>query len=132
MPSVVSTQPGQAAVDITLNRTVERRFHQVTLEHIGQLMAIVYKEISVKTHLLEGNQIPQMEKNEKVTSVARINSALGRHFQITGLSQAESQNIALLLRTGTLPVPIYITEQTTIGPQLGLANIRIGLSAIGY
>jgi preprotein translocase subunit SecD len=122
---------GKPAVNITLNATAERHIHQFTRAHLGHLMAIVHKEIQATTDSIKPhNAIPQFKSVERVISVAQINTPLGRHFQITGFAQKEAHDLALLLRAGTLPTPIYIVEKTIIGPQLGHDNIRRGLTTI--
>lgn len=123
-------ETGRPTVGITLGRDSERYFHQLTREHIGRLLAIVYTETRLNTKMVKGQAIRSPRKHERIISVARIASALGHQFQITGLAETEAQHLALLLRAGALPTPIYLVEQTTIGPQLGAENIRMGLSAI--
>ena len=46
----------------------------------------------------------------------------------------EAQNLALLLRAGSLAAPIVPIEERTIGPSLGRDNIDRGINAmlIGY
>ena len=55
-------------------------------------------------------------------------------FRISGLSVFESQDLALLLRAGSLAAPIVPIEERTIGPSLGQENIDRGIDAvlIGY
>ena len=55
-------------------------------------------------------------------------------FRISGLSVFEAQQLALLLRAGSLAAPIVPIEERTIGPSLGRDNIDRGVNAIlvGY
>ncbi|HUQ51918.1 MAG TPA: protein translocase subunit SecD, partial [Gammaproteobacteria bacterium] len=55
-------------------------------------------------------------------------------FRISGLSVFESQNLSLLLRSGSLAAPIVPIEERTIGPSLGRDNIDRGIEVvlIGY
>ncbi|MER5262716.1 protein translocase subunit SecD [Actinosynnema sp. NPDC002837] len=49
---------------------------------------------------------------------------VGGSTQITGrFSQAEANDLALLINAGSLPVPVEIIEQRTVGPTLGAAAI---------
>ena len=71
------------------------------------------------------------KKSERVISVPTIKSALGNNFQITGLSDPnESRNLALLLRSGALPAPISIIEESIVGPSLGKENIEKGVISV--
>jgi preprotein translocase subunit SecD len=52
---------------------------------------------------------------------------LGGSGQISGsFSTREVQNLALLLRSGALPVPLTIIEERSVGPSLGADSIRAG------
>jgi len=68
-----------------------------------------------------------------VLTVATIRDELGSHFQITGMGSAEAANdLALLLRAGSLAAPMEIIEERTIGPQLGAENIKKGFDSTLY
>jgi SecD/SecF fusion protein len=58
-------------------------------------------------------------------------SALGDRFQISGLDREQSFNLALMLRSGSLPAPVKIIEEKIIGPSLGADNIKMGFYALG-
>jgi preprotein translocase subunit SecD len=62
---------------------------------------------------------------------AVIKSALRDTIQITGggMSANEANDLALTLRTGSLPVPIEITSQQAIGASLGQDAISQGIKA---
>jgi preprotein translocase subunit SecD len=52
---------------------------------------------------------------------------LGGSGQISGNFTTESaRELALLLRTGALPVPLTVVEERTVGPGLGADSIRAG------
>ncbi len=54
----------------------------------------------------------------------------GGSTSITGnFTQAEAQDLALLIRAGALPVPVDIVEQRTVGPTLGEAAIEASVQA---
>ena len=53
-----------------------------------------------------------------------IQGELGNRFQISGsMSVNEANDLALLLRAGSLAAPMEIIEERTIGPSLGAENI---------
>ena len=110
-------QNQQPAVSIDLNGDGGRRMREATREKIGKLMAIVL-----------------FEKNRgEVLTVATIRDELGSRFQITGMGSAEAANdLALLLRAGSLAAPMEIIEERTIGPQLGAENIQKGFNSTLY
>ena len=67
----------------------------------------------------------------KVHSAPRINERIpsGR-ASITGrFTVEEASDLAIVLRAGTLPAPIYIEEERTVGPLLGRDSINSGIRA---
>jgi preprotein translocase subunit SecD len=69
----------------------------------------------------------------EVLTVATIRDELGSRFQITGMGTPEAANdLALLLRAGSLAAPMEIIEERTIGPQLGADNIKKGFNSTLY
>jgi preprotein translocase subunit SecD len=110
-------QHQQPSVSIDLNGDGGRRMREATRNRIGKLMAIVL-----------------FEKNKgEVLTVATIQDELGSRFQITGMGTTEAANdLALLLRAGSLAAPMEIIEERTIGPQLGAENIIKGFNSTLY
>jgi len=88
-----------------------RKFAQITADNIGKRLAIV----------LDG----------KVQSAPRIREAIpSGEAVITGrFSIEQAQDLALILRVGALPAPMYIEEERTIGPLLGQDSINKGIRA---
>jgi len=121
-------------VNINLDATGGELMHRATRNNIGRQMAIVFKETKTRTRYVEedgeevAKQIPYEE--EELISVATIQAALGNRFRITGLSQRESQDLALLLRAGALAAPMYIVEERTVGASLGEENIDRGFMSV--
>lgn len=101
-------------------------FKKTTLHNIGQAMAIIYKE----NKIIEKNSIKIPIVEEKIISVATIQSPLGDSFQITGLNLEESRDLALLLKSGAMPATVSIVEERIIGPSLGQENIRMGIISV--
>jgi preprotein translocase subunit SecD len=110
-------QNQQPSVSITLNGDGGRRMREATRNRIGKLMAIVLFE----------------KGKGEVLTVATIQDELGSRFQITGMGSTEAANdLALLLRAGSLAAPMEIIEERTIGPQLGAENIVKGFNSVLY
>jgi len=65
-----------------------------------------------------------------VINAATIQGVFSSQFQITGLQQTESRELALLLRSGALAAPQTIVEQRSVGPSLGKDNIERGWHAM--
>ena len=66
----------------------------------------------------------------KVREVASIQSGIRDRGEITGtFSKAETDDLSLALRTGSLPATIEYLETRTVGPSLGAASIRQGVVA---
>lgn len=124
-------ETGRAAVSISLGGGGESYFHRVTGENIGKPLAIVYVETKATKKIVAGKTVYIPHKVERIINIATIQTALPPNFQVTGLTNPqEALNLALLLRAGALPAPIYVVEQRTIGPQLGAENIHKGLISI--
>ena len=101
------------AVDLTLDSAGSRIFADLTSANKGKIMAMV---------------LIDQGKSEVITA-PRINEPiLGGRVQITGMeSVAAANDVALLLRAGSLAAPMEIVEERTIGPSLGAENISKGI-----
>ena len=122
---------GQPSVNIALGGGGEGKFNRVTRNNIGRAMPILFIENKTVTKKVKGKIVKVHKKIERLISVATIQSALGRNFSITGLSNPEeARDLALLLRAGALPTAVEIVEETTVGPTLGMENIKRGLISL--
>jgi len=118
-------------VSIRLGGTALGLFKNTTLNNIGKRLAVVYKESKIlEIEDANGNVQQKPEVYEYIISIAKINSALGSSFQITGFNYEEASDLALLLRAGSLPTTISIAEERIIGPSLGQENINKGLLSV--
>jgi preprotein translocase subunit SecD len=105
-----------------------RGFSRITGQNVGKQMATIYIESRFVDKIINGETVRIVEQSKEVVSVATINTALGNRFQITGLASSdEARTLALLLRAGALPAPIDIVEERTVGPSLGIDNIKAGI-----
>jgi len=129
----VDQRSGKPIVSISLGGSSSAiyNFSKTTRENIGKPMATVYVE--TKTNEVKVGDKIKKEKvvNHEAISVATIQDALGKQFQISGLkSMQEAKNLALLLRAGALPAPVDIVSERTIGPSLGKENISMGIKSV--
>ncbi|MFP3037003.1 MAG: protein translocase subunit SecD [Arsenophonus sp.] len=120
---------GRPEVNITLDSEGGFIMSNFTRNNQNKLMAtlfIEYKDSGQK----DAEHHTILIKDEKIINIARISSHFSNKFRITGMSnQIEARQLSLLLRAGTLIVPIQIIEERTIGPTLGLLNIEQGMKA---
>ena len=95
------------SVSFQLSAIGGKKFGRVTGNNIGRAFAIV----------LDG----------KVVSAPVIQSQIFSNGQITGnFSLQETNDLALVLRSGALPVPMIILEERSVGPGLGSDSISSG------
>ncbi len=119
----------QPQVNISLDSAGGNIMSNFTKDNIGKPMAtlfVEYKDSGKK----DANGRAVLVKQEEVINVANIQSRLGSSFRITGINNPnEARQLSLLLRAGALIAPIQIVEERTIGPTLGMQNIKQGLEA---
>ena len=133
-------QTGGPVVNITLDAKGAAINRRVTGENINNRMAILYVEDRREPKLdlngdpvldEDGNQVFVPRRIEEVITAPVIRDQLGTRFQISGLdSPKEAQDLALLLRAGSLAAPAYIVEERTVGPSLGQDNIDKGFKSV--
>ena len=109
------SQTQEPAVHLSLASSGARIFKDVTRENVGKRMAIL---------LIEKG------KGEVVTAPVIRTEIGGGRVQISGrMSTVEANDVALLLRAGSLAAPMEIIEERTVGPSLGADNIAKGFSS---
>jgi preprotein translocase subunit SecD len=97
-------------VEFQFNSEGGRIFGDLTGEHIGNQLAIVL--------------------DDRVYSAPNIKSRIGSRGQIEGrFTPQEAADLAVVLRSGSLPIPVGIEEERTVGPALGADSIARGLRA---
>jgi preprotein translocase subunit SecD len=99
-------------VEFTMNNEGARRFRTETGRHVKDYMAIVLDQRVMGRPPI-------------------IQSAIGAHGQITmgGKDLQAAQDLALVLRAGSLPVPLKVADVTQIGASLGKDSIHKGITA---
>ena len=122
---------GQPAVFVRLNGQGAERMLDNTQRNLGQPMAVLFIEQKPERRVLpNGEEVVVTKKDEEIISIATIQGVFSSNFQITGLTPFEAQDLALLLRAGSLAAPIFKVEERTIGPSLGKDNIEKGQMAV--
>lgn len=97
-------------VEFQFNTAGGRIFGDVTGENVGTQLAIVL--------------------DDRVYSAPNIRSRIGARGQIEGrFSPQEAADLAVVLRSGSLPIPVEIEEERTVGPALGADSIERGVRA---
>jgi preprotein translocase subunit SecD len=111
-------QTQEAAVHLTLDAKGARIFRDVTRDNVGKRMAILLFEKG---------------KGEVVTAPVIRSEIGGGRVQISGrMTTKEANDVALLLRAGSLAAPMEIIEEMTIGPSLGAENIAKGFHSVAW
>jgi preprotein translocase subunit SecD len=104
-------------VDLTVDAKGGRIMRDTSRENLKKRMAILLFEKG---------------KGEVLTAPV-IQGELGNRFQISGsMSVTEANDLALLLRAGSLAAPMEIIEERTIGPTLGADNISKGFHSVSW
>ena len=104
-------QNGQPAVSFTLTNEGGQRFYAFTSQHVGDSLAVVL--------------------DNKVQEVANIKDPIRDHGEISGgrMTEQQSKDLSMILRSGALPAGIKYLEERTVGPSLGADSIRSGVRA---
>lgn len=94
-------QSGQPVVTLQFNEEGAKKFADLTARNVGRQIAI----------LLDGKVLTAPRVSEPIT---------GGNAQITGSKNAQdAEHLAILLRSGSLPVKLEVAENRTVGPTLG-------------
>jgi preprotein translocase subunit SecD len=98
-------------VALKLTPRAAGRFAQLTNANVGRFLAIVL--------------------DSTVYSAPRINERIpGGTASISGrFTPDEAKDLAVVLEAGSLPAPVRIIEERTVGPSLGQDSIRNGMHA---
>lgn len=100
-----------AYVAIEFDSMGAKLFEQVTAANVGRRFAIVLDNTIYSAPVIQ----------ERIS---------GGSAQISGaFSAKEAADLAIVLRAGSLPAPVEIIQNVTVGPSLGLDSIHKGLLA---
>lgn len=125
-------QNGSAAVSVTLNNVGGQRMFDFTSANVNKPMAVVYTERIPTVSMVDGKEVRSFRVKEEVISVANINGVFGKNFQTTGLEKKEAEDLAKLLKSGSLAAPMDFVEERVVGPSLGAENVQNGITAVVY
>ncbi len=108
-------QTNEPAVHLRLDGQGARIFQELTRANVNKRMAILLVEKG---------------KGEVITAPVIRSEIPGGRVQISGrMTTTEANDVALLLRAGSLAAPMEIIEERTVGPSLGKDNIEKGFNA---
>ena len=106
-------QNNQAVAGLEFNEDGAKKFAALTAQNIG-------KPISI---LLDGDVLTSPVVQEVIT---------GGNAQISGSRNVEeAEHLAILLRSGSLPVKVEVMETRTVGPTLGQDSKDMSVKAFG-
>jgi protein-export SecD/SecF family membrane protein len=100
-------------VAVHMTREGAQAMRDATKNHIGSSMEIALEE----------------RDGMRTISQPVIRDQLGANFQITVASDEEAVELALVINSGALPVPLSATEESVVGASLGADSIRTGVKA---
>lgn len=102
---------GSMQVSISFDRRGAEIFSRITGENVNKRLAIV----------LDGKVHSAPNINEKIS---------GGRASITGnFTPQQANDLSVVLRAGSLPAPVLVLEQRTVGPSLGQESIDAGIMA---
>ena len=108
----IDSQFHEPYVAMEFNDIGARLFEQITGANVKKRLAII----------LDNNVYSAPVIQERIA---------GGRAQITGrFDMKEASDLAIVLRSGSLPAPVSIIEQRTIGPSLGQDSIHKGIVSI--
>ena len=110
--SVAFNRYNQPYGSVTFDDQGARIFERVTGNHVNERMAIVL--------------------DNKVYSAPTIQEKIrGGRASITGkFSDKEAHDLAIVLRAGSLPAPVNVLHERSVGPSLGQQSIQQGVTAL--
>ena len=108
----IDTRFNDPYVAIDFNSLGAKRFDQITAANVGKRMAIVLDDTVYSAPVIR----------ERIS---------GGSAQISGsFTEQEATDLAIVLRAGSLPAPVNILENRTVGPSLGQDSINQGMLSI--
>jgi preprotein translocase subunit SecD len=105
------SRQGGAHVSLSFDSRGARIFDRVTAENVKRRLAIVLDDSVYSAPVIQ----------ERIS---------GGEAQITGsFTPEEASDLAIVLRAGSLPAPVKVIQNVSIGPSLGLDSIQKGVRA---
>jgi preprotein translocase subunit SecD len=108
----IDTRFNDPYVAIDFNSVGAKRFDQITGANVGKRMAIVLDDTVYSAPVIR----------ERIS---------GGSAQVSGsFTEQEATDLAIVLRAGSLPAPVNILENRTVGPSLGQDSIDQGMRSV--
>ena len=108
----IDTRFNDPYVAIDFNSVGAKRFDQITGSNVGKRMAIVLDDTVYSAPVIR----------ERIS---------GGSAQVSGsFTEQEATDLAIVLRAGSLPAPVEILENRTVGPSLGQDSIDQGVRSV--
>ncbi len=101
---------GRPVVNFQLDSTGGDLFYKLTSANVGNTLAVV----------MDGN----------VKAMATINEAIRSSVQISGFSQKEADDLAIVLKTAALPINLTVASQQSVGATLGDDAVHAAMYAL--
>lgn len=105
-------QNSRPYVGISFHPTGARLFEQITGDNVGKRLAII----------LDGNIYS--------APVIRQRIAGGEAIIEGRFTMEDARDLAIVLRAGSLPAPVKVLEERTVGPSLGQDSINKGIKSV--
>lgn len=106
-----SEKGSEAKVSMTMNSTGSKVWSRLTADNIGKCVAIVLDNCVYSA--------PRV-----ITQIDQGTSSITGNFTI-----AEAKDLANILRSGKLPAPAHIIQESIVGPSLGQESINAGMTS---
>lgn len=104
-------QFGRPIITIEFDKTGATEFSKATSSNVGKVLAITLDDKEISAPVV---QEPILDGQARITGSFTVDSA---------------KQLALLLRSGSLPVKVEILENRSVGPSLGKDSIDKGIKA---
>jgi preprotein translocase subunit SecD len=104
-------QNGRPFVGISFRTVGAKLFEQITTENVGKRLAII------------------LDNNIYSAPVIKQPISGGEAIIEGRFSMDEAKDLAIVLRAGSLPAPVKVLEERTVGPSLGQDSINKGIKS---
>lgn len=105
-------QFGQPYIAFSLNSRGAKIFEELTGKNVGKRLAII------------------LDRKVKSAPVIKTKIPGGKGIIEGNFTPDEAHDLAITLRSGSLPAPVEIAEERTVGPSLGSDSIRKGMTSM--
>ncbi len=108
----IDPQYGEPYVAIDFDSRGAKIFEDITGKYVGKRLAIILDNVVYSAPVIQ----------EKI---------VGGRARITGnFSMDEAKDLAVVLRAGSLPAPVKLLEERTVGPSLGRDLVKWGIFSL--